>query len=333
MSKKDYYEVLGVKKTATESEIKKAYRNLAKEFHPDKNPDNKQAEELFKEIQEAYETLSDKEKRANYDRFGHAQSSRQPHDNPFGGFRPQREVRVGETMTLNVKLTLEEIYSGTTKKYKYNRTDKCDTCLGHGGKNSRNCGVCNGNGFVMRSFKTPMGQITQMFQCSACQGSGLMFEDPCQTCNSTGLKNVEETIEVNVPHGVVDGMRFVMTGKGHGIKGGETGDLHIVVSEIPHKIFTRSGNGDLRMTLKLTYTQLVLGDKVEVETIDGGTIRIPIPEFSDVGNNLRVPTKGMKIFNKDTRGDLTITLGIEMPKDLNISQREILETLKTFEKK
>jgi len=333
MGKKDYYEVLGIKKDATASEIKKAYRNLAKEFHPDKNPDNKAAEDLFKEIQEAYETLSDDKKRSNYDQFGHTNGRQQEHYDPFGGFRPERPTKVGETMSLVIKLTLEEIYTGTQKKYKYNRTDKCDDCHGHGGTNARNCGICNGSGYVMRGFRTPMGTISQMFPCQVCSGEGLVYETACNTCNSTGLKNIEETIEINIPHGVMDGMRFVMTGKGHGIKGGETGDLHIQVSEIPHKVFTRSSSGDLKMNLKLTYTQLVLGDKIEIETIDGGKIRVPIPEFSDVGNNLRIPTKGLKVFGKDSRGDLTITLGIDIPKELNESQREILSTLKNFEKK
>lgn len=333
MAKRDYYEVLGVKKEATASEIKKAYRNLAKEFHPDKNPDNKSAEDLFKEIQEAYETLSDEKKRANYDQFGHdgGRNRGNPFDD-FGGFRPQRPQKVGENMSLVIKLTLEEIFTGTNKKYKYKRTDKCDDCHGQGGTNGRNCGICNGNGFVMRGFKTPMGTISQMFPCQACGGGGLMFETPCKTCNSTGLKDIEETIDVNIPHGVMDGMQFVMAGKGHGIKGGETGDLYVRITEIPHKVFSRSSSGDLKMTLKLKYTQLVLGDKVEVEMIDGGKIRIPIPEFSDVGNNLRVPKKGLKIFGEDNRGDLTITLGIDMPKSLNESQKEILDTLKNFEK-
>lgn len=332
MSKKDYYEVLGIKKEATASEIKKAYRNLAKEFHPDKNPDNKAAEELFKEIQEAYEILSDGEKRSNYDQFGHNTGRQQQQANPFAGFRAQREVRYGETMVLRVNLTLEEIYTGITKKYKYNRTDKCDTCHGHGGTESRNCDFCNGNGYVMRSFQTPMGQMSQVFTCKICHGDGLIYTNACTTCNSTGLKNVEETIDVNIPSGTPDGYPFVMKGKGQGVKNGETGDLHIVIYEIPHKVFTRNG-ADLKMTLKLTYTQLVLGDKVEVEMIDGGKIRVPIPEYSDIGDNLRVPTKGLKMFLKDTRGDLTITLGIEMPKELNESQKEILSTLKNFEKK
>ena len=168
---------------------------------------------------------------------------------------------------------------------------------------------------------------------NASTSEGLFFETKCNTCNSTGLKNIEERIEVDIPSGIAEGMTFVMSGKGHGIKGGECGDLHIKIFEIPHKTFTRSSNGDLKMNLKLTYTQLVLGDKVEVETIDGGKIRIPIPEFSDVGDNLRVPTKGLKQFEKDTRGDLTITLGIDMPKVLNESEREILDSLKIFEKK
>lgn len=333
MSKRDYYEILGIKKEAKESEIKKAYRNLAKEYHPDKNPDDKIAEERFKEVSEAYEHLSDSEKRARYDQFGHAGTRQQAEHNPFEGFGGfQRPQKVGETMVLNVNVTLEQVFSGTHKKYKYNRTDKCDDCHGHGGSDGRNCGICNGNGYVLRGMRTPMGIINITQPCGACHGEGIIYQTKCNTCNSTGLKNIEETIDLEIPSGISEGMTFVMAGKGQGIKGGETGDLHIRVYETPHKTFTRSSNGDLKMNLKLTYTQLVLGDKVEIETIDGGKIRVTIPGFSDVGDNLRVPTKGLKQYMKDVRGDLTITLGIEMPKEINESQKEILETLKNFEK-
>lgn len=334
MAKKDYYEVLGVKKDAKSSEIKKAYRSLAKEFHPDKNPDDKTAEERFKEVQEAYETLSDDQKRSRYDQFGHESAREQRQGNPFEGYaNMNRPIRTGETMVLNINVSLEDVYTGVTKKYKYKRTDKCDTCYGHGGTNGRNCGICNGNGYVIRGINTPIGTITQMFPCNVCSSSGIVYETNCNDCNSTGLKNVDETINLEIPSGIAEGMVFIMHGKGHGIKGGETGDLHIRILETPHKVFTRSSNGDLKMTLKLKYTQLVLGDKIEVETIDGGKIRIPIPEFSDVGNNLRVPGKGLKQYMKDDRGDLTITLGIDMPKSLTESQKEILTTLNIFEKK
>jgi len=324
MSKKDYYEILGLKKGASADEIKKAYRKLAKENHPDKNPDNKEAEERFKLIGEANEVLSNTEKKAHYDQFGHdrPQQRQQTHE-----YRHTPQVRTGETMVLSLKLTLEEIYTGVNKKFKYNRDEKCDNCHGHGGTNANNCYTCGGSGMVVQVMNTPFGHIRQVMPCPTCNGGGLTYETACTSCNSTGLKNIEEVIDIDVPSGVKEGMTFIMSGKGHGIKGGNTGDLHCIIYEIIHKVYTRSGN-DLKMTLKLTYPQLVLGDKVEVDTIDGGKIRVTIPEHSDVGNNLKVQTKGLKTFEKDTRGDLVITLSISIPKVIDEATKELLMKLK-----
>jgi molecular chaperone DnaJ len=334
MSKKDYYEVLGLKKSATATEIKKAYRNLAKELHPDKNPNNESAKTLFQEIQEAYDTLYDENKRADYDQFGHqtTQEKRQ-RENPFGNHTYSRPIRYGETMILNIKLTLEQMHTGVKKTFKYNRNDKCVDCHGHGGTDGRNCGICNGNGFVIRGFNTPIGVIEQTFPCTACSGEGIVYQTKCNTCKSSGLQSLDTTIDIDIPSGIDEGATFIMTGKGQGIKGGENGDLHIRIFQVPHELYTRASNGDLKMNLKLSYTQLVLGDKVEIDTIEGGRIRIPIPPFSDVGDNLRVPTKGLNRYQSGARGDLTVTLGILMPKELNDSQKEILGALKNFENK
>ena len=323
MSKKDYYEILGLKKDASEAEIKKAYRNLAKELHPDKNPDNESAKELFQEIQEAYETLSDKEKRAKYDRFGHSSPQ-----SDFGGFRYEKPTRYGDNMRLVIKLTLEEIYNGTKKTYKFKRNTKCHSCHGHGGTNMKDCTTCNGNGVIIRTFKTPFGVIQQPSPCPTCDTNGQFYEKECSDCKGSGLESVEETIELTVPHGIEDGVEFVYRGYGHAIKGGEHGDLIIKVMEIPHKVFKRLSSGDLQMNLKLTYPQLVLGDKVDINTIDGGKIRATIPEHSDVGNNLRVQGKGMKHFKAETRGDLMITLTIDIPKNIGEKTKELLEKLK-----
>lgn len=324
MSKKDYYTVLGVSKGASSEEIKKAHRKLAKQFHPDKNPDNKEAEERFKEVSEAYEYLSNPEKKAHYDQFGH-ERARQPQAEH--GFHFTQPIRVGETMSILIKLTLEEIYSGVKKTYKYKRNTKCDECKGHGGSDSQNCSVCGGNGIVIRLINSPFGQLSQAISCSACGGIGLTYKIPCKPCNSTGLKLTEETVDIDIPVGVQEGMTFVMSGKGHAIRGGVSGDLHINVMELPHKLYTRSG-GDLKMTLKLTYSQLVLGDKVEIDTIEGGKIRITIPEHSDVGSNLKVQNKGLKPYGKDSRGDMMITLGIDIPKQISETTREMLHKLK-----
>lgn len=323
MSKRDYYEVLGLKKDASESDIKKAYRNLAKEFHPDKNPDNESAKELFQEIQEAYETLSDSSKKAKYDRFGHSSPQQE-----FNGFRYEKPVRHGENMRLVIKLSLEEIYNGVEKSYKFKRNTKCHSCHGHGGTDMVQCPTCQGGGVVLRIIRTPFGDIRQPVPCSDCDMIGEKYKKECSDCKGSGLESVEETIKLTVPHGIEDGTEFVYRDYGHAVKSGEHGDLIIKVMEIPHKVFKRTSAGDLQMNLKLTYPQLVLGDKVDIETIDGGKIRIAIPEHSDVGANLRVPTKGMKPYKSDTRGDLTITLGIDIPKQISETTKELLNKLK-----
>jgi molecular chaperone DnaJ len=328
MSKKDYYEVLGLKKGATSDEIKKSYRKLAKEHHPDKGG----SEDKFKEISEAYDTLSDSDKKNKYDRFGHSNGNQQ--GSPFGGrnhfrggFHTQPQTIVGADMSLLVKLTLEEIFTGTKKTYKYNRKAKCGTCKGHGGEDIVDCSMCGGSGHVVNIYNTPMGQIQQVTTCTACNGIGNSYTKECKTCSGYGLVDTVENVEVDIPAGVIEGMTFVMSGKGHGVKGGNEGDLHIKIHEAPHKTYTRSGS-DLKMNLKLSYPQLVLGDKIEIETIEGSKIRISIPEYSDVGNNLRIPYKGIKTYGKDGRGDLLITLGVYMPKSVDDEVKSIIIDLK-----
>jgi len=330
MNKKDYYEILGVSKTATPDEIKKEYRNLAKIWHPDKNKDNPEAKERFSEIAEAYEVLSDNEKRADYDNFGHRGDSRGGFASSVRDFfnrkRPEH-VRVGQSMSLLVKLTLEEIYTGTKKQYQYKRQNTCSDCSGVGGTNIQTCGICNGNGFVLRSYNTPLGVIQQHVECIVCEGIGSTPLDKCGTCHGNGVLETDETIEVDIPHGVYEGMVFVMSGKGHAIIGGKTGDLHISILEIPHKQFTRNGN-NLHMNLSLTYPQLVLGDKVDIETIEGSKIRVSVPAHSDVGSKLKVTNKGLKPYDNETRDDLIITLSIDIPKTVSDEEKELLEKLK-----
>jgi molecular chaperone DnaJ len=321
MSRKDYYAILNVSKDASADDIKKSYRDLAKKFHPDRNPNNKEAEEKFKEISEAYEILSDVDKRKRYD-----------NNDMFSGFgfsgRPaQRAVRVGENIKLNIKLTLEEIFSGVKKTYKYKRNDSCSTCDGHGGTDSKTCGTCNGTGAVMQVFNTPIGQIRQAFECPQCHGVGETYKTECTDCKGSGVKLVEETIDVNIPYGVLDGSTFVLGGKGHSIRGGRPGDLFCVVNEIPNHKFIRDGK-NLKTNLKLSYPQLVLGDKVEIETIDGSKIRVSVPEYSQVDTNLKIVGKGMKEYKTDNRGDLIINVGIDIPKKIDEETRELLEKLK-----
>jgi len=336
MSKRDYYEVLGVQKGATTDEIKKSYRKLAKALHPDVNPEDKDAEEKFKEVSEAYEVLSDSDKKVKYDKFGHTQGGGRDYGNmqdmydqfnQHFGRQFNQNNRVGNNMSLIVKLTLEEIYTGVKKSYKYNRTVSCDDCDGHGGEDVHDCGVCNGRGMVNQIYNTPMGHIQQTIPCQSCGATGKTYTKPCGTCKGSGVKNTSETVEVEVPAGVPEGVVFVMTGKGHGVKSGREGDLHIKIMELPHKIFTRVG-GDLKMNLKLSYPQMVLGDKVEIETIEGGKIRISIPEHSDVGANLKIPFKGVKPYGKDSRGDMIIVLGLDIPKKLTDEEKAAIINLK-----
>lgn len=339
MSKRDYYEVLGVQKGAQPDEIKKAYRKLAKEFHPDKNQGDKEAENKFKEISEAYEHLSDADKKAKYDRFGHGGGqgggfgSRNMEDiyeqfgHMFGRQSQQPRVRVGDNMSLVLKLTLEEIFTGIKKTYKYTRNVTCGDCNGHGGSDVHDCPDCNGTGLRTQVYQTPMGYVQQQSACGSCDATGKKYKTACTSCGGKGLKNVEETIEVEIPAGVQEGMAFVMAGKGHGVKSGIEGDLHIKIMELQHKTYTRSG-ADLKMNLKLNYHQLVLGDKVEIDTIEGGKIRMSIPESSDVGSNLRIPFKGIKLYGKESRGDVIVTLGIDIPKNPSDSVKEAVINLK-----
>ncbi len=326
MSKENLYELLGVDKKATPEEIKKAYRKIAKKSHPDVGGD----EETFKKITHSYEILSDPVKKENYDRYGTENGQAN-----FGDFAQEfkqhfnyeRPDRVGENMVLSVKLTLEEIFNGVKKKYKYNRNVSCSTCEGHGGTNITPCTACNGVGVVFRVFNTPIGSVRQMFPCHLCEGVGTNYLTQCTTCYGHGVVTKEETVDVNIPHGVQEGITFIMAGKGHAIKSGGYGNLEIKIYELPHKTFIRNGV-DLRMKLNLSYSQLILGDKIEIETIEGSKIRVSIPEHSEVGVDLRIKSKGLKQYGNENRGDIIINLGINIPKTVSDEAKELLIKLK-----
>ena len=336
MNKRDYYEVLGVTKKASENEIKKAYRKLAKELHPDVNPNNKEAEDKFKEVSEAYEHLSDKDKKAHYDQFGHQQQGGRRggfnmHDmgEVFRGFSHifNQPTRRGQNLRVNIKLTLEEVYAGVKKSYKYLRDVSCTTCDGHGGHDVHDCEICGGAGQVIRQIKTPIGVMQQQMPCHGCHGIGLKYTTECNTCKGSGLKKEEEVAELELPTGIDETMEFSIAGKGNGIKSGIEGDLLCSFTILPHKVFVRNGN-DLRMKLKLQYHQLVLGGKVDIETIEGTKIRIKINEFSDAETILKIAGKGLKHYGKETRGDLIVTLGLLVPKDMSDDAKELVIKLK-----
>jgi len=338
MSKRDYYDVLGIDKNADASTIKKAYRKLAKEKHPDSGGN----EDEFKEIAEAYDVLSNDDKKKQYDTFGHSA----PKNGGFGadfsdmfskfgfGFNPRNEARnrKGKDFRINIKLTLEEIFNGGTKKIKYNRDSACSNCNSSGGFGVQKCGHCNGQGIVIQNIRTPFGVMQNMNTCNVCEGHGTTYISMCNDCSGSGLKNKEETIEIGIPIGVQDGMASTYMGMGQAIKNGTSGSLVVVFSEIPNKNFVRYGN-DLKCNLKLPYHTLVLGDKIKLNTIDDKEILINIPELNKIGDILRVSGKGMKLLNSEARGDLMVVLDIDMPTNLDDETREILENLKKVENK
>jgi molecular chaperone DnaJ len=331
MSKRDYYQVLGLNKNATQSDIKKSYKNLAKKSHPDVGGD----EETFKEISEAYEILSDENKRKEYDTFGHNKPNghNRNYQDMYGfGFNPKAEARnrKGRDFRINIKLTLEEIFNGGTKKIKYNRDSACGTCNSVGGFNNKKCAHCNGGGFIVENIRTPFGIIQNVATCNHCNGIGETYTEVCNDCGGSGIKNKEENIEISIPIGIKDGMYLNYPGIGQAIKNGTSGSLIIVFNELPHKTFIRDGN-NLRLNLKVPYSKLVLGGKVDIKTIEGGEIRINIPEYNNIGDTLRISGKGMKIQNSSQTGDLMVILDIDIPKEINEETRELLEKLKNIE--
>ena len=336
MSKRDYYEILGINKNADQSTIKKAYRKLAKEKHPDSGGND----EEFKEIAEAYEVLSDDNKKKQYDTFGYNAPKSGGFDSNFSdmfnkfGFNPKAEARnrKGKDFRINIKVTLEEIFNGGTKKIKYNRDAACLNCNSTGGFGVKNCNYCNGQGFVVRQIRTPFGIMQNMVTCEVCHGDGSTYITGCNDCSGIGFKNKEETVEVNIPIGVKDGMVSNYIGMGQAIKNGTSGSLVIVFSEIPHKTFMRYGN-DLKLNLKLPYHSLVLGDKIKIPNIENKEILITIPELNKIGDVLRVSGKGMKLLNSESRGDLMVVLDIDMPTTLDDETIELLENLKKVENK
>ena len=341
MNKRDYYEILGLNKTATSDEIKKAYRKKSMETHPDRGGN----EELFKEIAEAYEHLSDPKKKENYDRYGH----NTPKGNPFGGqngfnrfseffsnssFNPfgGRQTRRGNDLNLTIKLTLEEILNGTTKKIKYKRKSSCVKCSGIGGTGKKTCQNCQGAGMVGEVINTPFGQIRNATECHICNGEGTVYSDMCLSCHGHGVVDFEEVVDINIPHGVPDNIRMGMDGRGNAVKNGIPGNLIITIMELPHDKFVRVGN-DLRINTKLTYPQLVLGDKVEIPTIDGTKIRINVEPFTKVNETLRIQGKGIKQMNTNNRGDMLVVIDLDMPTKLSDEETKLIEELKKIDKK
>ncbi|MDK2918292.1 MAG: molecular chaperone DnaJ [Candidatus Petromonas sp.] len=350
VSKKDYYEILGVDRNADEQAIKKAYRKLAMKYHPDRNPDNKEAEHKFKEINEAYEVLSDKEKRAMYDQFGHAgvngngQGGFGGGFSGFGGFddifgdifdmfgggfsssKRRNRPKKGHDVKTEVRLTFEEAAFGVDKDIEITRYEECSTCHGSGAKpgtGSKTCPKCNGAGEIRYSQRTPLGQFVNVRTCDMCHGDGKIVDEPCDTCRGQGKVRKRRKISVKIPAGVDDGSVITLRQEGEpGEKGGPPGDLYIIVKIISHKIFKRDGY-DVICEIPITFVQAALGDEIIVPTLDG-RVKYKIPEGTQSGTVFRLKDKGIPILNGHGRGDQYVKVIVEVPKRLNEEQKEVL---------
>lgn len=356
MAKRDYYEILGVAKNASDEEIKKAYRKLAIKYHPDKNPDDKSAEDKFKEAAEAYEILSNNEKRQRYNQFGHAGvggASGGGHghggmnmDDIFsqfgdifggafgfggggGGSRGGRRVNRGSNLRVKVKLNLKEIANGAEKKIKVNKYVGCKTCSGSGAKNGQydTCKQCNGSGVVTRVQQTILGAMQTQTTCNVCSGEGRIVKDKCNTCHGDGIVREEEIITINMPAGVAEGMQLSMQGKGNAApRGGINGDLLIVIEEEDHPDLKREGN-HLIYSLNISFPDAAMGTSIEIPTIEAKA-KIKIEPGTQSGRVLRLKGKGLPDVNAYGRGDLLVEISVYTPTHLSPDERKALETLK-----
>jgi len=356
--KSDYYQVLGVDKSADAQTIKKAYRKLALKYHPDQNPDDKQGETKFKEAAEAYDVLSDENKRAQYDRFGHAafaqggqysgpqfnnledifsafgdifggHSSGGFFGDMFGGGRRQRGPAKGRDLKIQLDLTLEEIDSGLKRTINLRRREHCETCSGSGAKKGTGkstCKTCGGRGQVARNA----GFFQVASACPTCSGAGQVIEDPCKDCKGSGGNQESAEIEVEIPAGIEDGMRLVVRSEGDaGPKGGERGDLYVLVHEHEHKVFQRSGP-DLVTELPFSFGQLTLGTKVEIPTLRG-KVEMSIPPGTQTGKVFRLRGQGLPRLEGSGRGDQLVRVYVEIPTKLSSEQKRLLEEFELLE--
>ncbi len=354
MEKRDYYEVLGVSRSATKEEIKKAYRKQALKYHPDKNPGDKKAEENFKEAAEAYEVLSNDEKKARYDRFGHAGMGSNSNGfggagmtmedifssfgdifgDAFGGFgafggtrRGGKRVNKGSNLRVKVKLTLQEIANGAEKKIKVSKYDTCSQCGGTGAADSGSfstCSTCRGSGHVTRLTNTLLGQMQTTSTCPTCNGEGKIITKKCAACYGEGIIQKEEIIKINIPAGVGKGMQMTVSGKGNAARrGGVNGDLLVVIDETDHPDLIREGN-DLIYNLFISIPDAILGTHVEVPTVDNN-VKIKIEPGTQPGKILRLRGKGLPEVNGYGRGDLLVNVNVWIPKNLSKDETRLIE--------
>jgi molecular chaperone DnaJ len=360
MAKRDYYDILGVSKSATPEELKKAYRRLAVKYHPDKNPDDKQAEEKFKEAAEAYSALSDPEKRKRYDQFGHdglkqngfgggggfsAQDMSMDDifsqfgsifgdafgggfSSFFGGGTQQRRPgsNRGADLRVNMRLTLEEINSGAKKKIKLKRFEACPDCKGAGGSGRRTCPVCHGTGEVRERVNSFFGQMISAKPCYNCNGRGEIVDDPCPRCHGEGRVKKDTTVNIEVPPGVQDGNYMTLRREGHkGPHNGEPGNLIVIFKEISHPVFTRSGN-DVIISCEITWPQAVLGDSIEVPTLNG-KVSFKINPGTENGKIFRLRGKGLPLLHGHRNGDQLVQVHIETPSVTDRQEKNLIKEL------
>ena len=364
MAKRDYYEVLGVDKTASEDEIKKAYRKIAIKYHPDRNPGNKEAEEKFKEAAEAYDVLHDPQKRQQYDQFGFAGQGGAGgfggfggasmnmddiffmfgdifggHAGGFGGFggfgggqrRPQQHR--GSDLRLKVKLTLQEISTGVTKKFKVRKDVVCQHCHGSGsadGGASETCPTCHGSGVISHTTQSIFGMMQTQGVCPTCNGEGKIIKNKCHECSGTGVVKGEEVVEINIPAGVIEGMVVNVPGKGNaGRRNGIPGDIQVFIEEEPNDTFVRDGN-DLIYNLLLDFPTAALGGDVEIPTIEGTRLRVKIEPGTQPGKTLRLRSKGLPAVQGygSGKGDMVVNISIYVPKTLSRDEKKSLEKMK-----
>lgn len=354
--KRDYYEVLGVDRSASDADIKKAYRNLAKKYHPDANPGDATAEAKFKEINEAYSVLSDSETKARYDQYGHAGTD--PNfgaggfGGGFGGFgggfggdafdlgdlfgdlfgggrrssRPNAPQK-GADIETYITLTFEEAAFGCTKEIEFTRVETCSSCKGSGANGAagvETCKTCNGTGTVRTIQRTPFGSMQSQRPCSACKGTGKIIKDPCTECKGSGVNRIKKKLSVNIPAGIDDEQRVILRGQGnHGSNGGPAGDLYVEVRVKPHKLFVREGN-DIHFEMPISYAEAVLGAKLTVPTLEGES-EFSIPEGTQSGSVFSLRGKGIPQVHGKGRGDIYVTVTVEVPKSLNSKQKELLK--------
>lgn len=364
MAKRDYYEVLGIDKNASEDEIKKAYRKLAIKYHPDRNPDSKEAEEKFKEAAEAYDVLHDPQKRQQYDQFGF----NAPGAGGFGGFGEtggfsmddifsmfgdvfgghggfggfsgfggegsrQRPQYRGSDLRLKVKLSLQEIATGVTKKFKVKKDVTCTHCHGSGAENgskSETCPTCHGSGVVVKTVRTMLGMMQTQTECPTCHGEGTVIKDKCHQCHGTGVVKGEEIVEIKIPAGVAEGMVVNVPGKGNaGQRNGISGNIQVYIEEEENDTFIRDGQ-DIVYNLLLDFPTAALGGDVEIPTLEGTRVRIKIDAGTQPGKTLRLRGKGLPAVQGygSGKGDLVVHISVFVPKTLNREEKNMLENLR-----